>query len=102
MVFAPGCGAKADYEGRKAWLQASLRAALPTGEVAAIALVDDVSPHSFRSGAASDLLREGVSLQMIASVCRWHAMKAVRIYAERPVLSMSRTGNGFRVAPHSG
>ena len=102
MLFAPVRGAKANYDDRKTWLHTSLRAALPAYEAAAIALVDDVSPHSFRSGAASDLLREGASLQMIASVCRWHSLKAVRIYAERPVLSMSRTGNDFRVVPRSG
>ena len=101
-VFAPVRGAKVQYENRKAWLQASLRAALPPSEVAAIALVDDVSPHSFRSGAASDLLREGVSLQMIGSVCRWRATRAIRLYAERATLSMSRTGNVFRVIPRAG
>ena len=101
-MFAPVRGVKVNYDDHKAWLQRSLRAALPTSEVAAIALVDDVSPHSFRSGAASDLFREGVSLQMIGSVCRWHSTKAIRIYAERPVLSMSRTSNGFRAVPRSG
>ena len=101
-VFAPVRGERPKYEDRKQWLRATLRAALPTSEVAALALVDDVSPHSFRSGAASDLLREGVSIQMIASICRWHAVKAIRLYAERPTLSMSRSTNGFRVRPRSG
>lgn len=101
-VFAPVRGARPKYGDRATWLQSVLRAALPTVEAAAIALIDDVSPHSFRSGAASDLLREGVSLQMIGSVCRWHATKAIRLYAERATLSMSRTSNGFRVVPRSG
>jgi hypothetical protein len=101
-VFTPVRGERPKYENRKVWLQAALRAALPVSEIAAIALVGDVSPHSFRSGAASDLLREGVSIPMIGSVCRWHAAKAIRLYAERATLSMSRVGNKFRVAPRSG
>ena len=101
-VFAPVRGKKVKYEDRKQWLRATLRAALPTTEVAALALIKDVSPHSFRAGAASDLLREGVSLQLIASVCRWHAIKAIRLYAERATLSMSRATSAFRVMPRSG
>ena len=39
---------------------------------------------------------------MIGSVCRWRATRAIRLYAERATLSMSRTGNVFRVIPRAG
>ena len=71
VIFAPVRGVGASHDDRQVWLRAAVRAALPANEVAAIALVNDISPHSFRAGLASDLLREGVSIAIIDSVCRW-------------------------------
>ena len=65
-------------------------------------LIADVTPHSFRAGLAGDLLHEGVSLQIIGSVCRWNSMIDVRLYAERPCMSMSRTTEQFRLIPYRG
>ena len=101
-IFAPVRGVRASHDDRQVWLRAAVRAALPANEVAAIALVNDISPHSFRAGLASDLLREGVSIAIIGSVCRWKATRAIRLYAERASLSMSRTSAGFRSVSRSG
>ena len=68
-------------------------------DVKARALVADVSPHSFWSGLAGDLHREGASLQTIGSICRWNSLAAIRIYAERPYMSMSRTTDKFHIIP---
>ena len=101
-IFAPVRGAKPSHDDRQEWLRATLRAALPENEAAAIALVEDVSPHSFHSGLASDLAREGVSLQVIGSVCRWKSTHAIRLYSMRASLSMSRVASGFRFICRSG
>ena len=102
VVFAPVRGQRPLHDDRQVWLRATVRAALPAHEAVAIALVGDISPHSFRSGLASDLLREGVSIAVIGSICRWKATRAIRLYAERASLSMSRTSNEFRDVGRSG
>ena len=96
VVFAPNGDWPPTREARQAWLRRSILEALPEQEVRARALVEDVTPHSFRSGLAGDLFREGASLWQIASACRWHSMQAVRLYAERPCLSMTRVSMAFR------
>ena len=96
-LFRPKKGETPTREARQAWLRQALWKALPMGEVKARALITDVSPHSFRAGLAGDLHREGVSLQTIGSVCRWNSVKAIRIYCERPCMSMSRTSTKFRM-----
>ena len=100
-IFAPVAGQAPTHDSRQAWLRTALLAALPMSEVAARALVSHVSPHSFRSGLAGDLLREGVSLQKISSVCRWWSLRAARLYAERPPLSTSRSTSNFRIITFS-
>ena len=72
----------------------------PMRECQARALVAEVTPHSFRAGLAGDLLREGASFQTIGSVCRWNSMYDIRMYAERPCLSMSRSTEVFRLIPY--
>ena len=96
-VFAPVLGAAPSREARQQWLRSALLDALPISEVEARALIDDVSPHSFRAGLSGDLYREGVSQQRIMSICRWNSIKVVRIYAERPCMSMSMLTTGFRL-----
>ena len=83
VVFAPVRGQRPLHDDRQVWLRVTVRAALPAHEAVAIALVGDISPHSFRSGLASDLLREGVSITVIDSICRWKETRAIRLYAER-------------------
>ena len=102
LIFAPVRGVRPTHDARQTWLRQSLLAALPLGDAAARRAVNDVSPHSFRSGLASDLLREGVSIQLIGSICRWNATRAIRLYAERPSFSMSRTTTGFRFIARRG
>ena len=69
---------------------------MPTNEIRAIAMLDNVTPHSFRPGLAGDLLADGNTLDAIAVECRWHGARIVRMYAERMALSAARRGNGFR------
>ena len=95
-VFAPVQNETCSRDQRQAWLREVLLAALPTNERYARAAVDDVTPHSFRAGLAGDLHREGVGLPRIGSVCRWNTQRVVRLYAERPSLSVLRMTNVFR------
>ena len=101
QIFAPVLGRAPSREARQQWLRSALLDALPIAEVDARALVDEVSPHSFRAGLSGDLYREGVSQQRIMSICRWNSIKVVRIYAERPCLSMARMTTGFRLIVRS-
>ena len=96
-VFRPVIGDLGSRQSRQAWLRAALLTALPLDEHGARALIQDVTPHSFRAGLAGDLYREGIALTTIGSVCRWNSMYDVRIYSERPCMSMSRTNDKFRV-----
>lgn len=100
LVFAPVRGELCSRDDREAWIRQTLLAALPIEEREARAAVENVSPHSFRARLAGDLFRAGVSLQRIASICRWHVPRVVRMYAERPCLSASRLTEGFRLIQH--
>ena len=96
-VFAPELGATLSRARRKLWLQQTLLAALHTNEDAVRHLVALVSPHAFRAGLAGDLLRAGVAPQTIAIWCRWWSMRAMRLYADRQELCLSRTAVGCRL-----
>ena len=96
-VFAPVLGATISREARQQWLRTALLDALPLAETEARALIDQVTPHSFRSGLSGDLFREGVALQRVGSICRWNSQRVVRLYAERPCMSMARLTIGFRL-----
>ena len=97
QVFAPVSGEICSRDDRQAWIRAALSDALPLLEREARDAVNDVTPHSFRAGLAGDLFRAGVSLQRIASICRWRTPRVVRMYAERPSLSACRLTDGFRL-----
>ena len=97
FIFAPVAGAVCTRDERQNWIREVLSAALPIVEKEARALVDQVTPHSFRAGLAGDLFREGVALQRIASICRWNTPRVVRLYAERACLSMFRETLCFRI-----
>ena len=86
-VFEPIRGAQPSAELRTDWLRRTLRSIIPVDESAARALIDEVSPHSFRPGLAGDLLREGMRLDEIAIQCRWHGTRNPKMYASRPPLS---------------
>ena len=96
-VYRPVRGAGMSREARQRWLREALLAALPADEHRARSLIDKVSPHSFRAGIAGDLFREGIALPSIGSVCRWNSASDIRMYAERPCMSMSRSSDKFRV-----
>ena len=72
-IFAPVLGATVSREARQQWLRTALLDALPLAETEARALIDQVTPHSFRSGLSGDLFREGVALQRVGSICRWNS-----------------------------
>ena len=44
------------------------------------ALVNAITPHSFRAGMASDLHRLRVSVKVIMKTGRWHSERAMRQY----------------------
>ena len=96
-VFAPLLGQAPSRTRRKAWLQDALLAALHLSETEARRLVALVSPHAFRAGLAGDILRAGVAPQSIAIWCRWWSMRAMRLYADRQELCVSRSSVGCRL-----
>ena len=96
-VFEPEFGRPLSRAERKSWLQTSLLAALHLNETEARRLVALVSPHAFRAGLAGDLLRAGVAPQSIAIWCRWWSMRAMRLYADRQELCVSRVSVGCRL-----
>ena len=76
-VFAPenttaGCFQK--------WLRSSFRALLAEDEGEVAALVEAMTPHSFRAGMAGDLERENVSRSRIKKVGRWMSDRAMEQY----------------------
>ena len=99
-IFRPTKGVMPTRDKRQRWLRRTLWNALPMRERRARTLVAEVTPHSFRAGLAGDLLREGASFQTIGSVCRWKSMYDMRMYSERPCLSMSRETENFRPIPY--
>ena len=96
LVFRPVAGQQPTRQRRKAWLQRVLLAALPLDEDAARDMVKDVTPHAWRAGLAGDLLHAEVAWNMIATWCRWHSMRAMRMYATRPALATARRSLRFR------
>ena len=96
-VFKPLAGRKYTRARRRQWLQDLLLAALPLHEHAARKMVADVTPHAFRAGIAGDMHEEQVQWQLIAMWCRWHSMRAMRMYASRPALRTARTSAAFRL-----
>ena len=101
VVFQPCAGRRPTRLQRRLWLQSVLLAALPLGEVSVRADVKFVTPHAFRAGLAGDLLRADVAWNTIVIWCRWHSMRAMRMYATRPALFTKRKTQAFRVIQHS-
>ena len=99
LIFRPRKDARPSRTRRRRWLQRVLWAALPRDELAARKLVAEVTPHAFRAGLAGDLHEEGVAWQAIAMWCRWHSMRAMRMYVSRPALRTARTSHHFRFIP---
>ena len=56
LIFAPVRGVRPTHDARQLWLRKSLLVVLPLEDAATRRIVADVSPHSFRSVIASDLL----------------------------------------------
>ena len=98
-VFAPTLGVEVTRLERQRWLRGVLLAALPLREVTARAMVDEVTPHSFRPGMAADYLRAGWHLDAIAIRCRWQGSRNACMYAERMPLADARRGEDFRRLP---
>lgn len=96
LIFRPHKGVRPSRLQRRRWLQRVLWAALPLNERAAREMVTNVTPHAFRAGLAGDLHEEDVAWQAIAMWCRWHSMRAMRMYASRPPLRTARTSKSFR------
>ena len=97
IVFAPRKGVTPSRQLRQRWLRSAVLAALPLGDHAARVAAELITPHAFRAGLAGDLNELDVQWQTIALWCRWHSMRAMRMYASRPALQASRVSRGFRV-----
>ena len=84
----------------QAWLRLSfaMLLMLPTEE--RNALVNAITPHSFRAGLASDMEREGVPRPIIMKHGRWTSPKAMTQYA-RDGLGQRLRAYSFRVIPSS-
>ena len=96
QVFAPTPGGDVSRADRQRWLRGVLLAALPLQDESARAMVQEVTPHSFRPGMAADYLREGWQLDAIAIRCRWQGTRNARMYAERMLLADARRDTSFR------
>ena len=97
LLFRPHVHTRPSRQDRRTWLQRALTQALPEDEVDARAVIKDVTPHAWRAGIAGDLVRAEVSWNMIAMWCRWHSMRAMRMYASRPPLGSARRSARFRL-----
>ena len=104
LLFEPVKGEEPVRLDRQQWLRNVLLGALPLHEKEAREAIRRVTPHSFRSGLAGDLLRADVPLIKIAAICRWsvHNTKTIRMYAERSSFSATRTCRSFRLRRHAG
>ena len=97
LIFRPQKDRKPTRAERREWLVNTLLAALPVDEEEARTLVKDVTPHAFRAGLAGDLVGADVAWRAIAMWCRWHSMRAMRMYASRQALFTVRRSLRFRV-----
>ena len=95
-VFAPEASGTYSRDKRQAWLREKTLAYLPLTETRARTMAAEITPHSFRPGLAGDLLREGVTLERIAIICRWSGIINARMYADRRPLAAFRTSSAFR------
>lgn len=96
LIFRPALGRRPTRQERKRWLQSALLDALPLSDLEARKEVLFVTPHAFRAGIAGDLLAAEVPWDTIAIWCRWHSMRAMRMYATRPALFAKRRSHAFR------
>ena len=97
LVFAPVLQSTVvSRDDRQRWLRMMIAAAMPRADTAQ-ALVDMVTPHSFRAGLAGDLYREGADHQTIVAICRWSSTRLVLIYAQRPPLTLQRSTTTIRL-----
>ena len=80
-MFSPTgvkCPTQAEFQ---AWLRLSFKTLLQGPRAEVQALVNAITPHSFRAGLASDLEREGVPRRVIMKRGRWNSAKAMEQYA---------------------
>ena len=76
-LFAPEDESSSSFQ---KWLRASFKALLAEDAKEVIALVDAITPHSFRAGIAGDLDRENVPRARIKKVGRWESDRAMEQY----------------------
>lgn len=76
-VFAPENTTAGSFQ---KWLRNSFKALLAEDEEEVAALVEAMTPHSFRAGMAGDLERENVSRNRIKKIGRWTSDRAMEQY----------------------
>ena len=97
VVYCPrGSGVTPSREERQRWLRMVLLAALPRSDKVARALVEKVTPHSWRPGLAGDMLAEGTTDAERMRRCRWLSKRVADMYAERPSLGRQRQSSSVQ------
>ena len=76
-LFAPDDESSSEFQ---KWLRASFKALLAEDTKEVLALVNAITPHSFRAGMAGDLDRENVSRARIKRIGRWESDRAMEQY----------------------
>lgn len=79
-LFAPQSGQVPSSRYFKQWLRESFRMLLKGTASEVKAMVEAITPHSFRAGMASDLEREDVPRMVIKKMGRWNSARAMEQY----------------------
>ena len=79
-LFAPSFGKEPSSSDFKKWLRESFRMLLVGDKQEIEALVQAITPHSFRAGMAGDLERDDIPRPTIKKVGRWKSNEAMEQY----------------------
>ena len=80
-LFAPEGSRPPNRSEFETWLRLSFKSLLIGDREEIDALIQAMTPHSFRAGLASDMEREGVPRPVIMKFGRWNSAKAMAQYA---------------------
>ena len=93
-LFAPENSSSAEF---RRWLRASFKALLAEDAEEVKAMVDAITPHSFRAGMAGDLERENVPRPRIKKAGRWDSDRAMEQYIRDGLAQRLRKIDFYRI-----